>query len=137
PALPAWGARSRRRRDRYTGSTRDVMVATAAAVSDFFFQAEDGIRGPLVTGVQTCALPISLPRSAPQTPPTSGPGQGADTGTPRRSEERRVGKEWRYRGARSQKNKKMPTKTGPHRLYSRTTDRRKSHTHAVRTHDAM
>src|SRR5207247_6869311 len=23
-----------------------------------FFQAEDGIRGPLVTGVQTCALPI-------------------------------------------------------------------------------
>src|SRR5215207_4247861 len=25
----------------------------------FFFQAEDGIRAPLVTGVQTCALPIS------------------------------------------------------------------------------
>ena len=25
----------------------------------FFFQAEDGIRGRLVTGVQTCALPIS------------------------------------------------------------------------------
>src|SRR5207244_8172802 len=25
----------------------------------FFFQAEDGIRGDLVTGVQTCALPIS------------------------------------------------------------------------------
>src|SRR5207247_5504352 len=25
----------------------------------FFFQAEDGIRVPLVTGVQTCALPIS------------------------------------------------------------------------------
>src|SRR5438105_13499616 len=24
----------------------------------FFFQAEDGIRAPLVTGVQTCALPI-------------------------------------------------------------------------------
>src|SRR6266536_889495 len=35
----------------------------------FFFQAEDGIRDPLVTGVQTCALPIfsrrllSQPRS--------------------------------------------------------------------------
>src|SRR5258708_27584873 len=29
----------------------------------FFFQAEDGIRDDLVTGVQTCALPIS-PRSA-------------------------------------------------------------------------
>src|SRR2546425_12689310 len=27
----------------------------------FFFQAEDGIRDKLVTGVQTCALPISLP----------------------------------------------------------------------------
>ena len=26
----------------------------------FFFQAEDGIRGYDVTGVQTCALPISL-----------------------------------------------------------------------------
>src|SRR5205823_11752840 len=25
----------------------------------FFFQAEDGLRGKLVTGVQTCALPIS------------------------------------------------------------------------------
>src|SRR2546425_3270330 len=28
-------------------------------VSFFFFQAEDGIRYKLVTGVQTCALPIS------------------------------------------------------------------------------
>src|SRR5207247_4092269 len=28
----------------------------------FFFQAEDGIRDPLVTGVQTCALPISFIR---------------------------------------------------------------------------
>ena len=26
----------------------------------FFFQAEDGIRDRLVTGVQTCALPISV-----------------------------------------------------------------------------
>src|SRR5258708_36377018 len=26
----------------------------------FFFQAEDGIRDDLVTGVQTCALPISV-----------------------------------------------------------------------------
>src|SRR6266496_5210083 len=28
----------------------------------FFFQAEDGIRDLYVTGVQTCALPISGPR---------------------------------------------------------------------------
>src|SRR2546421_7135473 len=30
----------------------------------FFFQAEDGIRDLIVTGVQTCALPISLQRDA-------------------------------------------------------------------------
>src|SRR5215216_1690980 len=29
----------------------------------FFFQAEDGIRDDLVTGVQTCALPISARRA--------------------------------------------------------------------------
>src|SRR2546422_4771748 len=32
----------------------------------FFFQAEDGIRDVAVTGVQTCALPIS--RGEPRTP---------------------------------------------------------------------
>src|SRR2546430_16464033 len=31
-----------------------------ASLRDFFFQAEDGIRDLTVTGVQTCALPISL-----------------------------------------------------------------------------
>ena len=31
----------------------------------FFFQAEDGIRDTSVTGVQTCALPISRCGSAP------------------------------------------------------------------------
>src|SRR6266487_4717353 len=37
----------------------------------FFFQAEDGIRGGRVPGVQTCALPISSSprrRSSPGTP---------------------------------------------------------------------
>src|SRR5437867_10804225 len=32
----------------------------------FFFQAEDGIRDRTVTGVQTCALPISGPRAGGQ-----------------------------------------------------------------------
>src|SRR5207244_10599357 len=34
----------------------------------FFFQAEDGIRDDLVTGVQTCALPIfgEVPKYPPQ-----------------------------------------------------------------------
>src|SRR5258708_8696188 len=37
----------------------------------FFFQAEDGIRDDLVTGVQTCALPIYLvppPKGSPDDP---------------------------------------------------------------------
>src|SRR2546430_6368793 len=34
----------------------------------FFFQAEDGIRDLTVTGVQTCALPISLPAVRPPVP---------------------------------------------------------------------
>src|SRR5215468_4526617 len=32
----------------------------------FFFQAEDGIRDRDVTGVQTCALPISMAATNPQ-----------------------------------------------------------------------
>src|SRR2546421_2112640 len=35
-------------------------MITMSAQSFFFFQAEDGIRDLIVTGVQTCALPISL-----------------------------------------------------------------------------
>src|SRR4030067_1608458 len=34
-------------------------------VSVFFFQAEDGIRDKLVTGVQTCALPIWISSDKP------------------------------------------------------------------------
>src|SRR5205823_14148110 len=37
---------------------RGVRVAGAEQDDRFFFQAEDGIRDKLVTGVQTCALPI-------------------------------------------------------------------------------
>src|SRR5687767_5824992 len=43
-----------------------ILIGTSAArqLPTFFFQAEDGIRAKLVTGVQTCALPISpaIPR---------------------------------------------------------------------------
>src|SRR5215211_8091592 len=38
----------------------------------FFFQAEDGIRDHCVTGVQTCALPISGPGDARGDPPEEG-----------------------------------------------------------------
>src|SRR3990172_4005017 len=35
-----------------------------------FFQAEDGIRDVAVTGVQTCALPISGVEAGPRAPPS-------------------------------------------------------------------
>src|SRR5947208_12709493 len=41
------------------GSAADAQHIAAELVGRFFFfQAEDGIRDDLVTGVQTCALPI-------------------------------------------------------------------------------
>src|SRR5947208_7952409 len=88
----------------------------------FFFQAEDGIRDDLVTGVQTCALPIlrgegagPATRPAPSPRMTSLTYSPSPTPSPRRrtacthslpikprgirSEERRVGKECRSRGS--------------------------------------
>src|SRR5258708_411464 len=37
---------------------RATLFIAPLVVAFFFFQAEDGIRDDLVTGVQTCALPI-------------------------------------------------------------------------------
>src|SRR5207253_8453825 len=100
-----------------------------------FFQAEDGIRAGHVTGVQTCALPIStrcgvepcvatMVTSAAASPRSSASATAANTsrftlqlyeggkgrkgrrggkgrkGGKGRSEERRVGKEWRWEGGR-------------------------------------
>src|SRR5256885_6786130 len=46
------------------GVSRDLLSFICSAlvyvIFFFFFQAEDGIRDYKVTGVQTCALPISL-----------------------------------------------------------------------------
>src|SRR5947209_13809518 len=39
-------------------SLTGVATSTGVRLHFFFFQAEDGIRGMGVTGVQTCALPI-------------------------------------------------------------------------------
>src|SRR5258708_31488346 len=75
----------------------------------FFFQAEDGIRDDLVTGVQTCALPISSGCSRTtcgwwcSTPATARLRPGASS---RRSEERRVGKSVDLGGRRIIKKKK-------------------------------
>src|SRR5260221_7707059 len=103
--------------------TYATMVAMIG--SSFFFQAEDGIRDHCVTGVQTCALPISPPdarnvivtqqpgnlpgrsvappytAAGPATPGTVPPTSAAPVSSGgdrvKRSEERRVGKECRSR----------------------------------------
>src|SRR2546425_5217189 len=100
--------------------------ALGVYVHFFFFQAEDGIRDKLVTGVQTCALPISKRdrrnsggaasppstsfatssptagpclKPCPEPPPTSQTfvAAGCWSMMKCRSEERRVGKECRSR----------------------------------------
>src|SRR5689334_24660047 len=65
----------------------------------FFFQAEDGIRDGTVTGVQTCALPISAPSparspAAPRPRPATTPPRPRH---PRKIGRARVGKECRSR----------------------------------------
>src|SRR5207244_9281738 len=95
----------------YYLESSDIVQETDVidSVSVFFFQAEDGIRDDLVTGVQTCALPISSAAEGGRR------GNGASGlagvlgsffvvrrgkerhGSGRRSEERRVGKECRCR----------------------------------------
>src|SRR5690349_24550136 len=87
--------------------------------SVFFFQAEDGIRDLYVTGVQTCALPISIEQHGRD---AAVPGFGdvvgalvqktwggvkpADGYGQARSEERRVGKECRSRWSPYHEKKK-------------------------------
>src|SRR5205085_4956315 len=66
----------------------------------FFFQAEDGIRDLTVTGVQTCALPISATSLFGTEGPMTSPSAVKPFAEPPRlirSEERRVGKECRSR----------------------------------------
>src|SRR6478609_1369698 len=74
----------------------------------FFCQAEDGIRGKLVTGVQTCALPISTVRA---TSPNRARGRGHRLGDRGLGQigERRVGKECRSRWSPYHRNKKHRT----------------------------
>src|SRR2546427_6164704 len=107
-----------------SGSGRFVDGALHVSVLSFlffFFQAEDGIRDLTVTGVQTCALPISNSMSAMVFSSTTtnatlgscsrrrassificgrrrhGSGSSGSSSWPPRSEERRVGKECRSR----------------------------------------
>src|SRR5690348_18323675 len=76
----------------------------------FFFQAEDGIRDGRVTGVQTCALPISPQKMLHQHTCHSKHLQLAKQTmllpSRYRSEERRVGKECRSRWSPDAQKKK-------------------------------
>src|SRR5438046_4709146 len=83
-----------------------VYIVVICVLFFFFFQAEDGIRDWSVTGVQTCALPIStsgrpdvvLRNALLASAQMSGGESGLLDLHPRvllRSEERRVGKECR------------------------------------------
>src|SRR5205823_8406948 len=98
----------------------DSFHVLLSVVLFFFFQAEDGIRDKLVTGVQTCALPISMAacvdgcgswrrqitwtaiggasRSGRKTTPSRRYWAVVPSGVMPRSEERRVGEEGRARG---------------------------------------
>src|SRR5260221_754934 len=123
-------------RDYFMQRYNDVICSfggkTSYVADSFFFQAEDGIRCHCVTGVQTCALPISdqrafrgigSPSAAGRTliggsrrvgalappatalwmyrrfsvPPTQRMPSPKVTPALMRSEERRVGKECRFR----------------------------------------
>src|SRR5262249_59732852 len=78
-----------------------LLVRSCFRLFFFFFQAEDGIRDWSVTGVQTCALPISRTSGSSTTRLSVGlrPVFLPEYATiaPVRSEERRVGKECRSR----------------------------------------
>src|SRR5438132_14058852 len=88
----------------------------------FFFQAEDGIRDHCVTGVQTCALPISSGaiaesrggagevgrrrRDGRRSAFAASPPGPTRSPSKARSEERRVGKECRSRWSTDHEKKK-------------------------------
>src|SRR5947207_15677797 len=83
----------------------------------FFFQAEDGIRDHCVTGVQTCALPISAEHVEVCVPEkTAGilpkRPEPAPCQKKARSEERRVGKECRTRWTQDHRKKKNKETSG-------------------------
>src|SRR5438876_10774515 len=105
----------------------------------FFFQAEDGIRDGRVTGVQTCALPISIDlrvevdeerlrfawRAGDEPwqwlPQVFDASVLSDEATAPRSEERRVGKECRSRWSPGrQKKKRYHNKRGECERWHRT-----------------
>src|SRR5207245_6914663 len=61
-----------------------IILVVCLMIYFFFFQAEDGIRDATVTGVQTCALPISVSPGATASgalPRVTRPGPDCPAGT--------------------------------------------------------
>src|SRR5437764_11854842 len=74
PCAEAGAELERRSVVRLTVGARDspsgsVVAQDILRLEFFFFQAEDGIRDTSVTGVKTCALPISAARYQGSQPP--------------------------------------------------------------------
>src|SRR5574340_628349 len=98
PKYPRISVTPRNKLDQYQ-ILKYPLTTESAMKKIVFFQAVVGIRDLLVTGVQTCALPIScrLSASAVEWTATVGMPSSLQARMTRRSEERRVGKECRSR----------------------------------------
>src|SRR5439155_16093014 len=102
------------RLDEVVGQGAELLVLPECAIpgymyeSDFFFQAEDGIRDGHVTGVQTCALPIleSIVDDSRMKSAKHAIVLHTQPAIEARSEERRVGKECRCPWSRYSSTKK-------------------------------
>src|SRR5207245_8603928 len=88
----------------YTSYSYDTLSCTYQSILPlilFFFQAEDGIRDATVTGVDVCSSDLfgRLRRADPLRALLVHPEPARSAALPplRRSEERRVGREWRCR----------------------------------------
>src|SRR6516164_9931863 len=115
--IASWRRRGRllgfAERSGYTAIGTVCNLAARLCAEAFFFQAEDGIRVGTVTGVQTCALPISTAGKLADL--NRRYDEAVHAGSARaveRSEERRVGKECRSRRAPYHSKKNEPTALG-------------------------
>src|SRR2546429_3651183 len=86
-----------------------MQRSASSSMFFFFFQAEDGIRDVAVTGVQTCALPISI-LFPPEVEFGADNHRGPRAADYRRRTQLRAGTEWRRqsnvaRGRRSEERR--------------------------------
>src|SRR5216683_6513916 len=107
------------------GKTVGSRIIGQTFTDFFFFQAEDGIRGLIVTGVKTCALPISAAKLELGRRRV-GVDQDRALLATQRSEERRVGKECRSRWSPYHYKKKRTVDLGGRRIIKKKKIKQKS-----------